>query len=120
MSFADPQTISPISGISSLPRTGFGPSSGSFSSADTTVKLDVSHAYGKRTRRQVRLTQNKVSADPLTPTNSLRTSMTAYIVVDTPVNGFTVAEAKIVVDALVAYLTTSTGARVTQLLGGES
>jgi hypothetical protein len=42
------------------------------------------------------------------------------MVVDTPVNGFTVAEAKGVVDALVAYLTASTGAKVTQLLGGEN
>jgi len=120
MSYADPQTISAIAGVTSLPRTGSGPTNGSFTSADGTVKLDVSHAYGKRTRRQVRLIQNKVSADPLVPTNSVRNSMTAYVVVDTPVNGFTVAEAKIVVDALVAYLTASSGAKVTQLLGGEN
>jgi hypothetical protein len=46
--------------------------------------------------------------------------MSVYLTVDTPVNGYTVAEAKYVVDALVAYLTASTGARVTQLLGGEN
>jgi len=42
------------------------------------------------------------------------------MVVDVPVNGYTVAEAKAVVDALVAYLTASTGAQVTKLLGGEN
>jgi len=46
--------------------------------------------------------------------------MSSYLVVDTPVNGYTVAEAKAVVDALVAYLTASSGAKVAQLLGGEN
>jgi len=42
------------------------------------------------------------------------------MVVDVPVNGYTVTEEKALVDALVAYLQASTGARVTQLLGGEN
>jgi hypothetical protein len=46
--------------------------------------------------------------------------MSSYIVVDTPVNGYTTTEAKQVVDALVAYLSASSGAKVTQLLGGEN
>lgn len=120
MSYADPQTITSLGGFTSLARTGFGPSSGSFASSDGTIKLDVSSAYGKRTRRTVRLSQSKVSADPLVPSQNSRNSMTAYVVVDTPVNGFSVVEAKAVVDTLVAYLAASTGARVTQLLGGEN
>jgi hypothetical protein len=46
--------------------------------------------------------------------------MSFYVVADTPVTGYTVAEQKQVVDALVAYLTASSGAKVTQLLGGEN
>jgi len=46
--------------------------------------------------------------------------MTVYFAVDTPVTGYTVQEAKEVGDALVAYLTASSGARLTQLLGGEN
>jgi len=46
--------------------------------------------------------------------------MSCTLVVDVPVNGYTVTEAKAVVDALVAYLSASTGAKVTQLLGGEN
>jgi len=46
--------------------------------------------------------------------------MSVTLVADVPVNGYSVTEEKAVVDALVAYLTASTGARVTQLLGGES
>jgi hypothetical protein len=45
--------------------------------------------------------------------------MSVYMVVDTPLNGVTAAEAKAVVDAFVAYMAASSGARVTQLLGGE-
>jgi hypothetical protein len=46
--------------------------------------------------------------------------MSAYLVVDVPKVGYTVAEAKQIVDGLVAYLTISTGANVTKLLGGEN
>jgi len=46
--------------------------------------------------------------------------MSCYVVVDVPVNGYTVTEEKALVDALAAYLTASTGAKVTQLLGGEN
>jgi len=45
--------------------------------------------------------------------------MSVYLVVDTPKVGYTVAEAKAIVDAFTAYCTASTGARITQLLGGE-
>jgi hypothetical protein len=46
--------------------------------------------------------------------------MSVYVVVDVPIQGYTVVEQKQIVDALTAYLTASTGARVTQLLGGEN
>jgi hypothetical protein len=36
------------------------------------------------------------------------------------VQGYTVAEAKYIVDALTLWATASTGAKVTQLLGGEN
>lgn len=120
MSYADPQTISSLGGFTSLVRTGSGPSSGSFASSDGTIQLSVSHAYGKRTRSVIRLSQSKVSADPLVPSQNIRPSMTCSVVVDRPVNGFTGAEAKLVADCLVAFLTASTGAKVAQLLSGES
>jgi hypothetical protein len=47
--------------------------------------------------------------------------MSTYLVVDLPAaGGYTVAEAKLIVDGLTAYLTASSGAKVTQLLGGEN
>lgn len=120
MSYTDPQSVT-ISGTAvSLPRTSSGTNAGGFTSADGSVRLDVSSSYGKRTRRTIRLTQSKISADPLIPSQNTRSSMSVYMVVDHPVNGFTVTEEKALVDAFTAYLSASTGARVTQLLGGEN
>lgn len=120
MSYADPQSVTIGGTAISLPRVSSGQNSGAFGSADNTTLLSVSHQYGRRNRRALRLSSSKISADPLTPSQNVKNSMSCTLVVDTPVNGYSVAEAKAVVDALVAYLTASTGARVTQLLGGEN
>jgi DNA-binding winged helix-turn-helix (wHTH) protein len=45
--------------------------------------------------------------------------MSVSVIVNVPKQGYSVTEQKQVVDALVAYLTASSGAKVTQLLGGE-
>lgn len=120
MAYADPQSVTINAVPVSLPRTGSGRGSGDFASADGTVTLSVSHTYGKRTRRLIRLSQSKVSVDALIPSQNVRSSMSVYMVVDVPVNGFTVTEAKYLVDAFTAYLSASSGAKVTQLLGGEA
>lgn len=120
MSFADPQTVTINAVAQTLPRIASGVNTGSFQKDDQNVKLEVSHSYGSRTRRSIRLTHRKIAADPLISAQNIQYSMSTYMVIDTPVTGYTVAEAKQVVDALVAYLTASSGAKVTQLLGGEN
>lgn len=120
MSFADPQTVTINAVANTLPRTSSGVNSGIFTKDDGNVKLSVSHQYGKRNRRTIRLDHRKIAADPLISSQSIQYSMSTYLVVDTPVTGYTVAEAKQIVDALTAYLTATSGARVTQLLGGEN
>lgn len=120
MSFSDPQSVTINAVAIPLPRVSSGVNSGVFSSADGAVKLTVSHAYGKRARRTIRIDHSKISADPLQPSTNARYSMSTYIVVDAPAVGYSSAEIKQVVDGLTAYLTGSTGARVTQLLGGEN
>jgi len=117
--FSDPQTVTINAVAQTLPRTGSGPSSGTFTKDDGTVKLSVSHAYGKRNRRQIRVDHRKVAADPLSTGFNKEYSMSAYLVIDVPTVGYTIAEQKQIVDGLTAYLTASTGARATQLLGGE-
>ncbi len=120
MAFADPQTVTINAIANTLPRTSSGVDSGAFSKDDSTVKLSVSHQYGKRTRRVIRLDHSKIAADPLMASVNVRLSASVYLVADLPTTGYTVAEAKQIVDGLTAYLTASSGARTTQLLGGEN
>lgn len=120
MAFADPQSVTINAVAQSLPRTSSGVNAGVFTKDDGTVSLSISHQYGSRTRRQLRLTHKKIITDPLASDRNLPVTMSFYVVADTPVTGYTVAEQKQVVDALVAYLTASSGAKVTQLLGGEN
>lgn len=117
MSFADPQTINSVS----CPRTSSGVNSGVFTSADGTSKFSISHQYGKsRTRRTARYDFSKIAADPLVSAQNIKHSMSAYVVVDVPITGFTVAEATTVCAALFTLLTASTNAKLTQLNGGEN
>lgn len=120
MAFSDPQSVTINAVPQTLPRTSSGPNSGVFTKDDGSVKLAMSNTYGKRTRRMVRLDHKKIAADPLQPSTNTTFSMSCYLVADVPLAGYTVAEQKQIVDALTAYLTASSGANVTKLLGGES
>lgn len=123
MAFADPQdvTIGTTPGAVSMKRTGSGPDTGSFKTPDGLVKMSVSHQYGKtRTRRTLRLTRDATVTDPLIPAQSVQASMSVYIVVDTPLYGFTIAEQKELLLAHGVLLSASTGAKASQLLGGEN
>lgn len=120
MAYADPQNLTVNAVAQTLPRVSSGESRGVFRKDDSSLQLSISHNEGKRNRRAIRVDHNKVAVDPLVPTNSAPYSMSVTLVVDVPKVGYTVAEAKQIVDALVAYLAASSGARVTQLLGGEA
>jgi len=114
--FSDPQSVTISGSANSLPRISSGIASGGYSTGDGTVQLKISHQTGKRFRRTVRLEHSKIAADPLTSANT-KYSMTAYVVLDTPVVGYTVAEAQAVAAGLVAWLT---NANVGKVLGGEN
>lgn len=120
MAFADPQSVTINAVANSLPRVSSGVNVGAFQKDDATIKLGVSHQYGKRIRRTIRLDHQKYAADPLVSSTNVLRSMSVYVVVDVPLQGYTIAEQKQIVDGLTAYLTASTGARVTQMLGGEN
>jgi len=117
---ADPQSVTINAVANSLPAVARGVNSSNYQKDDGLVKLAISHQYGKRTRRTVRLDHAKIAADPLISSQNIRYSMSCYLVIDTPITGYTVAEAKQIVDALTAYLTATSGAKVTSVLGGES
>lgn len=120
MAFADPQSVTINAVANSLPRISSGVNTGVFQKDDSLVKLSVSHQNGNRIRRQLRLDHAKVGADPFLSGVNAKYSMSTYLVIDVPLVGYTIAEQKQVVDGLTAYCTASTGARITQLLGGEN
>jgi len=120
MAFSDPQSVTIATVATSLPRVGQGVSSGSFSTPDGSVKLTVSHVSGKRNRSTLRLDFAKVAPDPLISANNIRYSMSAYVVIDTPITGYSIADQVSNAKALVDYLSASSNARITQLQGGEN
>jgi len=119
MAFADPQSVTVNAVAQSLPRVSTGANSSVYQKDDATYKLTHSHQYGKRNRHTTRLDNRKVAPDVFTSDN-VAYSMSCYLVIDAPITGFTNAELKQIVDGLTAYLTASSGANVTKLLGGEN
>lgn len=119
MAYSDPQSVTIGSAIS-LPRTGQGVNQGAFTSSDGNAALIVSHNYGNRYRRTARVNFSKIAADPLISAQNIKYSASAYIVLDVPVTGFTVAEQVQLITGLTTWLTASTNANATKLAGGES
>lgn len=121
MAFADPQsiTIAPNAAVS-LPRTNVQNNKSEYQSADGLILLSASSAYGRRTRRVLRVDHSKITADPFIPSQNAKVSMSNYIVFDLPVAGYTNAEAKAVYDGFKTLFTAGTDASIVKLLGGES
>jgi len=61
-----------------------------------------------------------MAADPLVPAQNKPYSMAAYLVVDVPPYGFTPAEVKAAVEALIGNLTASSSVNLIKFIGGES
>jgi len=120
MAITDPQTLTINAIAIPLPRVAQGVDTGAFSSSDNLVRLVVSNSYGKRTRRIARVNHRKVAADPFATGINQEYTMSAYVVFDVPRVGYTIVEQKQVIDGLMAWLTASSGAKITQILGGES
>lgn len=120
MALNDPLSITVNGTANSLPRVSSGNNQSVYRSNDGLVSETVSHQYGKRNRHLFRVNFSKVAPDPFQSTINAKYDLSAYLVVDAPTVGFTVAEQKAVVDGLIAQLSASTGALVTKVLGGEN
>jgi len=120
MALDTPQSVTINSVAVALPRTGQSLNSGAFGSNDGLVKETVSHQIGKRNRHLIRIDHSKIAADPFQSGLNQKYSMSAYLVVDVPPVGYTVAEQKQVVDGFISQLTAATGKVITQVLGNEN
>ena len=120
MAFSDPQSVTIVGGATSLPRISSGTNQGVFGSSDGYNKLTVATTYGSRTRHTARLDLAKVAANPFDSTLNAKYSMSAYIVFDVPTVGYTIADMVTNSAGLCTWLTASTNANLTKLMGGES
>lgn len=120
--YSDPQSLTINGSAVTLPRTASGVDNGGFTAADGNVKMTVSHQYGKRARRTVRIDHKKIVPDELLTSVSKQVSTSVYVVVDAPLVGYNGAEQKQIIDALAAWLAAGTGAanNALRLVGGES
>lgn len=116
--FSDPQSITVNAVAKSLPRVASGSYDGSFENVTEGLKLRVSHVFGKRTRRTVRLDSKDIAADPFLDGTNRPISMSAYLVVDTPTLGYTDTEISHNVQALIDWL--DVPANLSKVLGNES
>lgn len=117
---ADPQTVTISAVPYTLARVSTDTNAGRFSASDGVVQEQISHTYGKRVRRLWKIVHQKYAPDPLFPAQNLPYSMSYYVVSDTPLVGYTVAEQKAVIDGFNTQLAASSGALITKFLGGEN
>lgn len=116
--FTDPQSLTVNAVAKSLPRVSVGPYSGVYENSAEGLKLSVTHVFGKRDRRTVRLDSKDIAADPYLDGTNRPVSMSAYLVIDAPPVGYTTTEISYIVQALVDWL--DTPANLTKVLGSES
>ena len=116
--YADPQSVTVNSVAQSMPRQGSTQPDriGTFSTADGTFTFDVrQNKTNNRFRREVRLTQKKIAADPISALNK-EISSSVMIVVDEPRWGFSDTELGYLTAGILAWFT---NANRDKLLGGE-
>lgn len=123
MSYTDPQSVT-INGVAtSLPNVDRSIGEGRYKSSDTLVGMSVRHRQLAKSRvlHQVQLTQQILAASPLEPAVNMLNGLSVTISVNVPAPGYiSTTTQKYLVDALLAWCTASSGAKITQLLGGES
>ena len=114
---ADPQSVTINAVATPLARTQQGPTQNVYTSSDgktaMTTKQNITSA---RFRREIRLAQTKIAADPISAVNK-ESGFSVYLVIDEPRSGvFTDAEIGYVIEALKTW---SSSTNYNKVLGGE-
>lgn len=119
--FSDPQTVTVNAVAQTLPAISREPKSSTYREDVGEYELVISHQEnGKRNRRVIRLNRKIVTADPFIPAQNVEVSHSVYLVVDTPIAGFTITQVKDDIVGLCGWLTASSAAATVKVLGGES
>ena len=114
---SDPQSLT-INGVATnFYKTGISPTQTTFTSSDgLKTVIAKQNVTAKRFRREIRLTQQKVAADPISAVNNME-GVSVYLVIDEPRSGvFSDTEIAYLANAIAAWEGTG---NFTQLLRGE-
>lgn len=123
MALTDPQKFKEVAGTEvEAPRVSTGDFKSIYETSDGLNVLTIStqESAANRKRHLVRIDVSKLATDIYEESKKQSVSTSVYLVVDRPVNGFTNAEVKKLVEGLVGLLSASTYSLVGKLLGGES
>jgi len=119
----DPQKFKEVAGTEvTAPRVSTGDFKSVYETSDGLNKLTLSttETGSSRKRHLVRIDVEKLTTNIYEESKKQAVSMSVYLVVDRPVNGYSVAEAKKLVEGLVGLLSASTYSLTEKVLGGES
>ncbi|DAD50271.1 TPA_asm: coat protein [ssRNA phage Gerhypos.1_16] len=123
MALTDPQKFKEVVGTEvTAPRVAVGDFKSVYETSDGLNKLTLSttETGSNRKRHLVRIDVEKLATNIYEESKKQAVSMSVYLVVDRPVNGYSVAEAKKLVEGLVGLLSASTYSLTEKVLGGES
>lgn len=113
---ADPQTVTINAVAIPLPRTQAGSTQNVYTSADgNTFMTTKQNTTAARLRREVRLSQKKVAADPISGLNK-ELGLSVYLVIDEPRSGFSDAEIGYVMEGFKTWLSST---NYNKVLAGE-
>jgi hypothetical protein len=114
---ADPQSVTINAVATSLPRVSIGATQNVYTTVDGNTSMTTKqNTTSARFRREVRLAQKKIAADPISAINK-ELGVSVYLVIDEPRTAvFSDVEIGYLIDALKAWLTS---ANYNKVLGGE-
>jgi hypothetical protein len=123
MAVTDPQKFKEVVGSEvTAPRVSSGDYKSIYSTSDglNRLTLSTSESNSNRYRHLVRIDVEKLATNIYEESKKQSVSMSVYLVVDRPKNGYSVAEAAKLVEGLVGLLSASSYALTSKVLGGES
>lgn len=123
MALTDPQKFKEVAGTEvTAPRVSTGNFKSVYETSDGLNMLTVStdETNSNRLRHLVRIDVSKLTTNPFEEAKKQTVSMSVYLVIDRPTAGFTVAEAKKLVEGLVGLVSGSTYSLTEKVLGRES
>lgn len=121
--FKDPINIQLNGNAKSLPRVYEEKNGTAYRTFEGDLSIDIAHSYvAKRGRRRsmLKLTTNQIVADAYVANTKRPVSMSAYVVIDSPLLGFSAQDKENLVVALADYLKATSNEAAKKLIGGES